>query len=405
MHWSASPDTPPGFTLRERDRRWRRLRELMAAQHVDLLLVFPQWMVEDALYVANIAGVVIFPLAGEPTLIIGGEDSNLIVEREGWIADRRSATGFGSTRTPYGEAVATRLGEMNVGGQRVAIAGLLGGKYSAVRQPEGYLNYTTIEKVREALPEATILDGTPILGEARYLKSEEEIDMLRQAVRVAEASAIAMVEHARPGVAQAEVFGQMLLAQMRLLSQEPMLAWCPGGWGEPKHRYTTPPPGLVLSSMHVSCEIGPSVRGYGCQIAEPLVVGPVPQQAREIFELNQAVFQRSCELLRPGATWREVEEGARAVAQGTKYKVEFLMHGRGLGNDGPLLIPTDTHGRTKDDVVRANTTFILKPHAFPGELRRDVARSHDVTWGDTVVVRTGGAERLGTRPFTLPVVG
>ena len=31
----------------------------------------------------------------------------------------------------------------------------------------------------------------------------------------------------------------------------------------------------------------------------------------------------------------------------------------------------------------------------------EVARSHELTWGDMVVVRPGGAERLGTRPQKL----
>src|SRR5262249_6966376 len=148
---------------------------------------------------------------------------------------------------------------------------------------------------------------------------EEEIAVLRESVRIAEASAHAMVEHARLGVAQSEVYGQMLLAQIRQHALEPYLAWCPGGWGEPKHRYTTPPPGMVERGLHVCGEIGRLVRGYGAQIAEPLVIGSPSPQAREIFELNTVIFQRACELMRPGTTFGELEDATKEVAKGTGY--------------------------------------------------------------------------------------
>ena len=113
-------------------------------------------------------------------------------------------------------------------------------------------------------------------------------------------------------------------------------------------------------------------------------------------------MSREGEVMRPGTTWGEVEEKVCAVAKGTKYGVELLLHGRGLGNDGPMLIPTDTHAHVKDDPLRVNTVFILKPYAYlAGETRYDPRHTFEVQWGDSVVVRDHGAERLGTRPHEL----
>jgi len=54
--------------------------------------------------------------------------------------------------------------------------------------------------------------------------------------------------------------------------------------------------------------------------------------------------------------------------------------------------------------VRASSTFILKPRAFPKGTHPPL-RNYDVTWGDTVVVRAPWAERLGTRPMELRCIG
>ncbi len=67
-----------------------------------------------------------------------------------------------------------------------------------------------------------------------------------------------------------------------------------------------------------------------------------------------------------------------------------------------MLIPVDTHKPFQSLPIVENSVFILKPYAYPN--RPDyphVTRSHSVTWGDTVVVRRSGAERLGTRPHEL----
>jgi Xaa-Pro aminopeptidase len=128
-------------------------------------------------------------------------------------------------------------------------------------------------RIREAVPQAEVVDGTAVLAEARHQKSDEELEVMRQAVLVAEASARAIAEHARAGAAQADVFGQGVLAQMRAGAEEQMLSWCAGRWGEPKWRYTSPPPGQIASdSWHILTEIGPSVRGYNCQISDTVVV-------------------------------------------------------------------------------------------------------------------------------------
>ncbi|MBV8714763.1 MAG: M24 family metallopeptidase, partial [Chloroflexi bacterium] len=369
---------------------------------LDLLVVLPQWLIDDALYVANQSGAVVFPLTGEPTLIIGGEGSNVATAADGWIANRRSATARGSTRVPYGEAVAACLEELKMPpGARVGVAGLGASHLVHVRQPEGYVNYSTVMRIREAIPQCTLVDGTSVLAEARHQKSEEELEVMRRSVRVAEASAAAIAEHARGGALQADVFGQGILAQMREGAEEQSLSWCAGRWGEMKWRYTSPPPGeIAADSWYILTEIGPSVRGYNSQISEPFVVGRMDPQTSEVWELNAAAFTRACTLMKTGATWDAVEEGVKEVGRGSGYEIDFLIHGRGLGNEGPMLIPVDTHEPFKGMPLKEGSTFVLKPFAYPPGSRY-IARQHDVTWGDTIVVRRDGAERLGTRPLKL----
>jgi Xaa-Pro aminopeptidase len=391
-----------GFTLQERDRRWARLRELMDQQGVDLLVVLPDRALPgDIRFVAGRLGAVVFPGDGEPTFI---SPAGLHAPTHPWFQDVRKATETGTTAVQYGVAVARRLRELNVGRKRVAIAGLSGGGYTLVRNPEGYASHTAVLRVREAIPDATLVDGAPLVGEVRYVKSEEEIAVLRRSVEIAEASVDALVAHARPGISAAALYAEMVAEQLRRGVESAHVAWGGGPWGEPKQRVVGSPPGVVETGWVLKNEIEPNVQGYTSQIGQPVFVGAAPAEATALFELGQAAFARACEAMRPGATWREVHEQTYAVAHGSPYRIEFLLHGRGLGDEGPLFIPTDDHAEHPlwNDPLRENTAFVLKPYAYrPEGGRDDWTTPWNVAWGDSVVVRAHGAERLGTRPYSL----
>ncbi|SFO37143.1 Metallopeptidase family M24 [Actinomadura madurae] len=399
-----APVNEPMFTLAERDRRWARLRELMDAEGVELLIVLPESITSDSLYIADTAGVTIFPRAGDPVLILGGESSNLAVERPQWIEDRLSATERGSSAVEYGSTTANVLRSRGLVGRRTAIAGLQGDALSSVRQPDGYAVYTTVRRIAEAVGPGNVVNGTNLLGRARYVKGDEEIARLAASVRVGEASLAAMAATADVGVPQAEVFGQMLLAQVRAGADALAVAWAPGSWGEARHRYVTTPPGLLERGTYVSTELMPEIRGYQAQVAQPMVIGSPCARAQEIFDRNAAAFDAALAALRPGARWGDVLAAVESAAGGGDGVMFPLLHGRGLGNDGPLLVPGLDETRVPEQPIVANTTFVLKPFLQVPEAPAAFARQHDVTWGDTIVVTDAGARRLGTRRRELIVL-
>jgi Xaa-Pro aminopeptidase len=391
------PVNEPMFTLHERDRRWARLRELMDRDGVDLLIVLPESITSDALYIADTAGVTIFRRDGDPILVLGGESSNYAVEQPHWIEERVSATERGSTAVEYGSTIADLLRRRGLTGLRTAVAGLSGDGLSSVRQPEGYAVYTTVRRIAEAVSPGHLMDGTGLLGRARYVKGAEEIARLAASVRLGEASVEAMAATAGAGVPQAEVFGQMLLAQVRAGADALHVAWAPGFWGDARHRYVTTPPGLLRPGTYVSTELMPEIRGYQAQVAQPMVIGRPCARAREIFDRNAAAFDAALAALRPGRSWGDVLAAVEAAAGSGDGKMFPLLHGRGLGNDGPLLVPGLNNMRVPDEPILANTTFILKPYLHVPEAPASFARHYCVTWGDTIIVTDTGARRLGTR--------
>jgi Xaa-Pro dipeptidase len=396
---------PSGPTTCERDRRWALLRELLAGASLDALIAFPQWLGDDALYLAGEPGIVVFPVNAGPSILLTGEGSDRAVRRPGWITDRASATPTGSARVPHGAALAAWFTERGGCPARVALTGLRGADYLHVRQPEGYLSYATVRELQLAFPGTAFSDGTPLLAAARLRKSAEEVRLLEHSVAVAERSIDAIEAALRTGRTQAQIYAAAVASQLVDGAQPASLAWCPGTWGQPRLRFTSSPPGDVEPGLHLSIEAMPAVRGFQAQAAAPLVVGKAGQQAAEMFELGKAAFEAGLSAIRPGVSWAAAEEQVRQVAAGTPYDIDFLVHGRGMGHDGPLLVPVDSHERVAADLIEAGTTYLWKPGVYPREQGAVVGRSHDVSCGDTIHVRPDATVRLGRRELKLTSAG
>lgn len=97
-------------------------------------------------------------------------------------------------------------------------------------------------------------------------------------------------------------------------------------------------------------------------------------------------------LLKPGITFGEVVAFYQDEVETAGYEPgDALMHGRGLGEDAPMLMGAarefpESRGRLKQGHV-----FILKPAAKKGVMRDSIRA------GDTVVIEESGARRLGKR--------
>ena len=75
------------------------------------------------------------------------------------------------------------------------------------------------------------------------------------------------------------------------------------------------------------------------------------------------------------------------------------MHGRGAGDDGPLITRSQHRPEQLATQLQENMVFIFKPSL------RSADGKYECVWGDTVVVTPKGGRRLGKRPHDIAVSG
>ncbi|HZS00896.1 MAG TPA: M24 family metallopeptidase [Chloroflexota bacterium] len=395
----------PIFDLAERDRRWARLRQAMVAAGLDCLVGFPNsghWDQFQAAvrYITQIGGntteaAVVFPLAGEVTAFVRGPNEVAWWgSQSAWIPDLRA------TGRSWAPPVIARLRELGLARARIGICGLSG----SPRAPEGLVASGIVDALRAELPDARFSSATELVADVRAVKSPAELAFLREAVRVAEAAAATMVATARPGVPEREVFGAML----RTIVVEggeimAMLHWGAGPEPPWPHRLVT---NRVLQAGDViNNEIEAKWSGYVGQVVQPMVLGEPPRELAAMYAASRATFEALCAAMRPGLPFAEIVALYQRLVREAGYAPgAALLHGRGLGEDRPLVMGHGTVGPAL--VLEEGNVFILKPACFPPG--GDVVQAPSgqvielaVRAGATVVVTRAGAVRLGQRPLAI----
>ncbi|HEY1265980.1 MAG TPA: M24 family metallopeptidase [Candidatus Binatia bacterium] len=396
----------PRFSIAERDRRWRAVRELMRRERLDVI-VTPQNTGHSMDYQANtrylthVGGggdsdiAAVFPLEGEVTAIATSAAPRWPTVQD-WTKDVREA------RRNYGPVIVQRLKELGVERGRIGITGL--GETEGTRTPEGTIFYGTWKNIREGFPNATLVDATDILAEVRYTKSQEEIDALTKSMEIVEKGIEAKIKAARPGARDWDVWAAAQCALMMNGSEMPVHCnWVSGK--NPVRTLTRPSMRLLERGDLIINEIEASWMGYRSQGVQPVFVEVADPTHMELIKVQREVFNRVAEALKPGVTVAELAEltrkagteGAPKSGPAANAKADLTMHGRGAGDDGPIIT---NHARSPKQLAVAfkeNMVLICKPSAVTADGKSIC------TWGDTVVVTTKGARRLGKRPHDLAV--
>ena len=403
------PHPLPRFSLSERDRRWAAVRAIMAERRVDVILA-PQNTGHsmdyqaDARYLTHCGGggdadiAAVFPLDGEVTAIATSAQPRWTPAVQDWTTDVREA------RRNYGKVMVERLRELGLEKCRIGISGL--GEIGGTRSAEGLILHGTWKQIREAFPDADIIDATDILAAVRDVKSDEEVTCLTKAVQIIEKGYEAAAAAARAGAIDWEVWAATQYGLLRNGSEAPI--HCNWISGPNVIRTLTRPtfrvlqPGDLIINELEACWIG-----YQAQCVQPVFVERADPVHEELIKVQCAVFDEVLAAIQPGTNLGELAELARktveraAPAKGPAAgaKAKLTMHGKGAGDDGPIITGAARDPRQLAYGLKENMTFVFKPSVLTAD------GTSICTWGDTVVVTADGARRLGTRPHGLAVSG
>jgi Xaa-Pro aminopeptidase len=389
----------PVLSIQERDRRYAVVRREMAKRGIDVLLLpanTGRWeqLQGDSRYLTAIGGFAtevftVFPREGEVTAYIFNRAA-WWRQAQKWVSDVRDG------RNRWGQNAIERINELGWQRGTIGISGLAG----LFRAPEGIIPYSSVKMIQDAFPHATIVNATEMMQEIRAVKSAEEVSMLERSAAIVEKTIEAMVENARPGVSERELYGAMVHAMLANGGELPTLFFLSAG-PELTSSSFVPTDYRIQKGDRIIDEIEAKYGGYAAQAVCPVAIGAPNDEYARMVEISRACFDAIVSTMKPGVTFgtlfdvytRTVEE----FGNGKYLWSHPMMHARGLGDDGPALLGAKDLERFSKLELQTGMTFIVKPQVRPaqGKGRASI--------GDTVAVTENGARRLGRRELKLVV--
>jgi Xaa-Pro aminopeptidase len=404
------PQPGPQLTLAERDRRYAGLRALMEAHGFDAIVVgsfqgrerLESYLIDDFL-----DAVVVLPAKSDPVLLaFGGSRISRIFEsqRRGhdvWVPDVRLSAG--------GNKVAEVLKERGLAKGRI---GLVGFGPTAPGEMEGLLPLGFHSNLVKALPDAAIGDFTLAFTDFMLVKSAEEIALLRFAARVSEQACRVMMEVARPGVSEAEVYADTVreIHRWGCDLRYPFFSLQSGkdniGWGVPRWSVRAEPPRVLETGDLVQAEIHTCYGGQEGQVQMSVALDPVDDVVRRLEAVARESYEAGVAAVKPGVSFASVVQAMeKPIAKAGCWSKTPLLHTLTFGSTGFTAANRDQLLGTREEAIEGAARpgirrgelvltegmgLEIEPNACLGMVRVNI--------GAGVLVTSRGAEELNELP-------
>jgi len=411
----------PKLSFEERDRRWDRLRKKMLMAGFDALVFLGNdvcWgmgmaNMSYALRVDSHAGAQgLFPLVGEPVVWYAIPHMNRPMSmyecKPRWVSDFRTAGGL--------PAIADELRQRGLDRSKIGLV-----SFSSTVQTTATIFHGDMLAIERLLPNAVLLDANSLLQEMRLVKSEEEIELLRGAGKIARKVVDAMIETARPGVPEAAVYAEMIRTQIangadpnifNLFTSGPVEHPSDELWSllHGKEQPVMPTMRPISEGDLVIAEWHTKYGGYRCHTEFTVYVGKVvPKELQRIWDVSIECLDASREALVAGRTLREAWTMIREPAKRAGLDwVEVGFHAMGTAStEFPTVVYEEGYGANQlngdgigDVVLEERMTFGNNIDLHDSAWKPDVG----CMLSDFMVVRPGKAECLVDVPRELPAV-
>jgi Xaa-Pro aminopeptidase len=373
------------------DAKLDRVRSLMRERGLEALVVRAP---DNVLYLTNFWGMkgydaVVFPAEGEPVLICL-EPSRADAERTAWTGDIRLFPGYDERdpRPPSLRALdlAAAISEEY---EAVGIELSLGTQAAdrMVGEP------TTFPKAWfDAFPHAQ--DATPLLNEARSLKTPQEVERMRLANEIATAAMEHVQGVIRPGMTEAQAAAEWLgfvhgegtgWGGTVELALGFSLVWSGNGI----RTFTATADRPVVEGEPTLFEIWVCADGYWCDHTKNLVPGDLTERYRELEAGLMAVYDDAVRFCVPGAPLPELDRRIRAGIAELGFPgqpTHPICHGVGARAHEPPYAHQAGGGEVREGMVLA-----IEPGCYwedGGGLRVE----------DNFLITSEGAEKLSSFP-------
>ncbi|MBO6816250.1 MAG: aminopeptidase P family protein [Rhizobiaceae bacterium] len=246
-------------------------------------------------------------------------------------------------------------------------------------------------------PDTRFVDAHSDLSSIRLHKTDRDIALLKEAIRISETALEATLENVKPGQTELEIKG-MLMSNLFAngaegLAFDPIVA-AAGNSAQP---HAESRPGYKLQRGDaLLIDFGGSFQGFHADITRTFFMGEVSDYNRRFYETVLAANEKGRSVSKAGVSAHAVDDAVQIVLEQSEfsgYRVHKTGHGLGLDvHEAPQIM------RGNHQELEAGMVFTIEPGLYrSGEA--------GVRIEDDVLVTANGIECLTSFPRDLRIIG
>ncbi|MGA2112270.1 MAG: Xaa-Pro peptidase family protein [Anaerolineales bacterium] len=330
--------------------RLEKLDVHLAAAKVDAVALLPGpnlfYLTGLSFHLMERPVVAIFPRSGDPVIILPELEVGKLQAVE---VDLRPF--------PYAEDEASRTAAFKAAARSLrTLQPRLAVERRRMRLIELDLLEGAFEKVERA-------DGDALLYRLRAVKDEQELEAMREAVRIAEQAMRNALPRLRAGVTERDFASEISLQCIRAGSDAelpfaPIVAF--GANSALPH--AVPTERKLAHDELILLDWGAAYRGYASDLTRTYVTGEIDGRLRTAFEAVHAANEAGCQAVGPGVAAEQVDRAARQAIQAAGFGPQFVHRtGHGLGleaHEEPYILEGNT------EPLEPGMTFTVEPGVY-----------------------------------------
>lgn len=240
--------------------------------------------------------------------------------------------------------------------------------------------------------EEKLQTASNIIRDLRATKDPNEIELIRQACKLADIGISTAYETIQPGISEQEVTAEVEYAMRKRGSCGTAFDTIIASGANSAFPHGTCTNRIIQNGDLVVVDLGATVGCYRSDITRTITAGKPTQKQQKIYSTVKTVQDLAFNAIKPKVQAKEVDAVAREAIKQAGFG-ECFMHnlGHGVGleiHEAPVLSPESK------DVLAAGNVVTVEPGIY-------IVGFGGVRIEDTVRVNKGGAEKLTSARYTL----
>ena len=376
----------PRFSDAEYNRRYSAIREAMAKDNLDAILISGARGSSEVTYLANYLPQspcwLLFPREGDTTVFVHFFNHQPCAKAQSIVEDLRW---YGPTPLP------TLVEEIKKRRMSTSKIGLVSMRAMA----SGH-----VTELQRQLPEAEFVEFGPQFGRIRRVRSEEELVYLRKSGYLTDLACAALENNLRPGLTEQDVLaivynaylknggdpGIHFIATTNMDNPDRFVPW---------QRQTSR---VLERGSVVITELTVTYWGYSTQIHRPFAIGKEPTPTyRKLFDAAYECYESVRKNCKPGTTSEQIVAATSAIEANGFTSYDSVFHGE--AGKSPELGTSSAAHPLEIWTLEENMVHVIQPNPITPDCKAGLQL------GAAVVVKPNGGEALHNYPFKFPVCG